>query len=154
MSVSIDASSSVFGNSSIGENALVPLNFHAERNTRERLRIRNQLPSFTLADDPTAWTAVCTILARMNGLKNLKMNLTLDCFQEYDVFGNPRVNDDAVLRPLLKIGRRRAMRSFVVELDWESLKDWHPSEPFPFELTRARMPLQVSGGSDLILDMN
>jgi len=150
MSVSIDASYSVVDNSSIGENALVPLDFHAERDTHERLRIRNQLPRFTLADDPTMWTAVCTILAGMNGLKNLKIDLALECFGKPHGFGNPQVDDDAVLKPLMKIGRTRALRFFVVKVDWESWKDWYPSEPLPFELTRAVRPLQVSGGSDLI----
>jgi hypothetical protein len=150
MSVSIDASYSVVDNSSIGENALLPLDFHIERNAHKRLRIRNQLPRFTLADNPTMWTAVCTILTRMNGLKNLKIDLALKCFGNPHNFGSPQVDDDAVLKPLMKIGRMRALRSFVVKVDWENWKDWYPSEPFPFKLTRAVRPSQVSGGSDLI----
>lgn len=135
-SVSIDASYSVVGYSSIGEDALVPANFCMERNGRKRLQVRNQLPSFSLADDPTVWTAVCAILSRMKGLKNLKIDLALDCFKVCDGSGDHRVDDDAVLQPLVDIGRRRALQSFVVRVDWESWKDWSTSEPFPFEMTR------------------
>lgn len=139
-SITIDVSYATVHQSWVGDNALVPLGLRTDWKSSEYLQIWNQLPNLTPVEDPTMWTAVCTNIAEMGGLKMLKLDLARNCF------GSIRVDDEVVLKPLMEVWKARDLLSFEVKIDWENRKNWQPSEEFPFVLTRIVRPFEMFGG--------
>jgi hypothetical protein len=96
---------------------------------------------------PDVWNAACSVIAKMEGLKKLKVQLCHSAFWEVlSTYGSDVLsmyggvdfttgNEGFVFEPLLQISEKD-MQLFVVEVDWTSgPENWDERET-GFELVR------------------
>ncbi|KAF2713366.1 hypothetical protein K504DRAFT_530360 [Pleomassaria siparia CBS 279.74] len=90
---------------------------------------------------PDVWSAACSVLANMQGLRELRVKLCHSAFSEVLFRKNPEVliaNEDFVFEPLMAIRKEkeRALEIFEVEVDWPSSDQGWDGKDTAFEITR------------------
>lgn len=92
----------------------------------------------------STWHAACSVLAGMSSLKNLYVQLCVECFAPVLHVKRPGVqicNEPFVFLPLVEVGRRRDLERFEVEVDWEEGEEEWAGKERGFVL--ARVPRRV-----------
>lgn len=136
-SIRVDAGWATVFESWICEHGLQPLTYHGGLHRKTSLDVkdfplRNNILAYPIEDDPTIWRAVCNMLCKMIALKELNVELTRDSF------GGNKVNDEAVIKPLIEVGQKLSLQTFDVRINWnvKEVNDWEAPEIVPFTLHR------------------